>query len=332
MINSSFVISLDFELYWGVRDHTDLLAYRRNLLGARQVIPLMLELFSQENIHATWAVVGFLFCDGREELVSALPSLLPEYEDPRLSPYNDLHRLGVNEFEDPFHFAPSLIRAIASTPHQEIGSHTFSHYCCLEKGQDVEAFRADLQAAKRVAKKIGIELRSLVFPRNQYDRKYLQAAHEAGIQAFRGTAEGRIHRSRTRGRETLLLRTSRLVDSYLPLTTQNAPQCSVEAGLPFNVPGSAFLRPWSRSRRVLEDVRFARLARAMENAARSGSTFHLWWHPHNFGVDQQQNLAFLGRILRHFAKLKERYGMQSRTMFEAASVACPQHTRSTVAV
>ena len=31
----SFVISLDFELYWGVRDTVDLDSYRASLLGAR---------------------------------------------------------------------------------------------------------------------------------------------------------------------------------------------------------------------------------------------------------------------------------------------------------
>src|ERR1051326_2808468 len=143
MSDSPFVISLDFELYWGVRDRVALDPYRRNLLGARKAIPALLELFAQYDIHATWATVGFLFCHGRDELLSAIPDRLPQYDDPMLSPYGSLSDLGMDEEEDPFHFAPSLIKMIAASPNQEIATHTFSHYCCLEEKQSVEAFRAD---------------------------------------------------------------------------------------------------------------------------------------------------------------------------------------------
>ena len=55
-----FTISLDFELHWGVHDQRPLAAYARNLLGAREAIPRMLELF--DAIALTWATVGLLFC------------------------------------------------------------------------------------------------------------------------------------------------------------------------------------------------------------------------------------------------------------------------------
>ena len=41
---SKFIISLDFELKWGVRDALDE-SYNENLLGARHVIPKILNLF-----------------------------------------------------------------------------------------------------------------------------------------------------------------------------------------------------------------------------------------------------------------------------------------------
>jgi GAF domain-containing protein len=43
-----FTISLDFELYWGVRDKVDLEAYRGSLLGAREAIPRLLDLFAPQ--------------------------------------------------------------------------------------------------------------------------------------------------------------------------------------------------------------------------------------------------------------------------------------------
>ena len=68
----------------------------------------------------------------------------------RQSPYPDLeHILGRDEIEDPFHFGRSLLEQIRSYPGQEVGTHTFSHYFCLEPTQDLAVFRADLEAAFR---------------------------------------------------------------------------------------------------------------------------------------------------------------------------------------
>ena len=64
-MSGQFVISLDFELLWGVRDHADRTSYGKNVLGARDAVPQMLEIFAQNSIRATWATVGFLFCETR---------------------------------------------------------------------------------------------------------------------------------------------------------------------------------------------------------------------------------------------------------------------------
>jgi hypothetical protein len=81
--------------------------------------------------------VGFLFFSRRDELLRALPTELPKYVDPRLSPYAEMGTIGQDEEEDPFHFARSLLQQIRSSPAQEIGTHTFSHYYCLEPTQNV---------------------------------------------------------------------------------------------------------------------------------------------------------------------------------------------------
>ena len=47
---SAFLISLDFELAWGVRDHLPIARYQKNLLGVRQAIPAILRLFEREKI------------------------------------------------------------------------------------------------------------------------------------------------------------------------------------------------------------------------------------------------------------------------------------------
>src|SRR4051794_5101719 len=136
----TLVVSLDFELYWGVRDQSSVERYGPNLRGAREVIPRLLERFASFGVHATWATVGMLFCESKDELLARLPERRPAYLDARLSPYDHVAAVGSDESSDPLHFAPSLIRQIVAAPGQEVGTHTFSHYYCLEEGQTAADF------------------------------------------------------------------------------------------------------------------------------------------------------------------------------------------------
>jgi hypothetical protein len=81
----------------------------------------------------------------------------------------------------------------------------------------------------------------------------------------------------------------------------------------------------------LERLRLWRITSAMETAARRRTLFHLWWHPHNFGVDLQENLAFLRDILDHFRTLQDRYGMRSMTMAALADEVLHAHAQGGVA-
>ena len=67
-MTSSFIISLDFELMWGVRDHRGLADYGDAVLGVRRAIPEILARFEAAGIRATWATVGLLFARTREEI------------------------------------------------------------------------------------------------------------------------------------------------------------------------------------------------------------------------------------------------------------------------
>lgn len=314
-----FTISLDFELHWGVRDKLSLEDYGENLRGVWKAVPEMLRLFEKYQIHTTWATVGLLFFDSKEELLAALPERKPAYTRAELSNYAELPHLGQNEHDDPYHYAPSLVRQILATPHQELASHTFSHYYCLEAGQTVDDFRADTQAILRVAReKFGVELKSLVFPRNQANPEYLKACADSGLIAYRGTEKPWFLKAASDEEWTLTRRGLRLVDSYINLSGSNSQPLptSLEHGL-VNIPASIFVRPWSRKNAFLEPLRLRRIASAMEYAARKGEIYHLWWHPHNFGVNIQENLEFLEAILQKFSELRKQ-GMQSLSMLEIA--------------
>lgn len=312
----ALVVSLDFELHWGVRDHTSVDGYRARLLGVRSAIPAMLDLMSRRGVHATWATVGFLLFEGRDDLASALPSPLPSYRTSALSPYGDIDALGDSEQEDPFHFAPTLVRRIAATEGQELATHTFSHFYCAEAGVSREAFEADLRAAVSTARaRFGVDIHSIVFPRNQARADYLDILERVGITNFRGCQAGWMHSVAATDEQTLLRRGARLVDTYVDLSGPSRPEL---CGRLVNLPASAFLRPWSRRLRHLDRIRVHRIREGLRRASREDSVFHLWWHPHNFGVDLEENLRVLSAVLDTYVELKETEGMVSCTMDEAA--------------
>jgi len=322
-LKGAFVISLDFELYWGVRDSRDLFTYQENILGARQAIPKLLALFQEYKIKATIAAVGLLCFDNKEELIKSIPSPLPHYTNPKYNWYPDhLNTIGANETEDKFHYGLSLIKEIQATQQHELATHTFAHYYTLEEGATPESFRADLQAAKKRAATLNLPFNSIIFPRNQYNDVFLAICKEEGLRGFRGTEDNWIYRPLSRVLESKWRRAVRFLDSYFNISgshCHNWEDLKHPSGL-YNIPSSRFLRPYSQKLRLFERLRLKRITNAMTHAAINGQIFHIWWHPHNFGKDLQINLAFLRSILEHQNTLNKIYGFESHTMNKCYSL------------
>jgi hypothetical protein len=324
----ALVISLDFELAWGVRDVFDLDGpYRANLLGAREAVPRILDRFTSHEVAATWATVGFLMADGRDEALAFAPIERPAYADRHLDPYPTLdgrhphERAGDSERSDPVRFAPSLVRAIAAAPRQELASHTYAHFTALEPGATREAFAADLHAAQAIATaRFGTRVRSLVLPRHQVRRDWLPSVAAAGFRAHRGPEPHVLGVPHAGVHDAAWKRAARLADAFVPLTGANAaawPRIDPH-GL-VDVPESRFLRPASRRLApLLEPLRVHRIVLAMESAARAGRICHVWWHPHNFGADLNANLRNLDAILGRFDRLRDALGFESLTMADVA--------------
>jgi peptidoglycan/xylan/chitin deacetylase (PgdA/CDA1 family) len=309
-----FVISLDFELHWGVRDHLEVDQYRENLIGVRQAVPAILEVFERYGIHATWATVGFLFFRTLDELKATLPDELPLYREASLDPYAAMSEVGKNEDEDPFHFAPSLIRKILASEGQEVGTHTLSHFYALAPGPTLQSFRADLRSAQLVAGQYGVVLKSIVFPRNQISRQHIRICAQEGLIAYRSTEADPLNEW-----NGVVSRAARLADSYLGLSGDGSVTPCVDEEYPIvKISQSRFLRPWSAVRRGFEDMRVRRICASMDAAAKKNKTFHLWWHPHNFGVHLEENMAVLTRIVEHYAKISRETGWSSLNMAEVA--------------
>lgn len=321
----ALVISLDFELHWGVRDHAPLDKEERSrLLKARAGIPRLLDLFEEFSVHATWATVGLLFARSKEEAEAFRPRKEPTYQDGRLNPYNE--QLGDSESQDPFHFAPSLIADISRRRGQEIGSHSYSHYYCLEGGQTEEEFEADLQSAVAIAKSAGCTLRSYVFPRNQVRPSYLGALKRAGILTYRDNEPVATRKASSfAGQRRPDKRIVRLLDTYLningPLTVA-WPVCSELV----SVPASRYFRAYRPAFARFEPYLLRRITGAMKHAAEHAEVFHLWWHPEDLALHFDRNLRALRSLLEQFAEHRRRHGMLSHSMAELAGQIRPAVT------
>lgn len=306
---SNFVISLDFELMWGVLDKKSIHDYGSHIQAVHRIVPKLLKLFDQYNIKATFSTVGMLFHKDLDSLISTKPAVLPEYTDRNLSPYNYFDTVDGAEY----YLAAELIQLIQAYKNQEIGTHTYCHYYCLEPGQTIEAFKSDLNLALQMAEGYGVKLDTLIFPRNQYNEDYLNICKEAGLIGYRGNEDSWLYEAGKGSTQHHFKRAFRLLDAYLNISGHHAYNIQKSKGLT-NVKASRFLRPYSRKLKAFEGLRLNRIKKSMIAAAKQGKTYHLWWHPHNFGSNMKENFDFLEKILAYYQFLHQSYGMQSHSM------------------
>lgn len=309
------VISLDFELLWGMIDHADIDSYGENILGARKAVVRILELFEKYGIHATWGVVGFLFLPDVRSLHENLPKKIPGYTDQTYCTYSYISKIKDDDGE--YFFAPDLIQKIKGTPNQEIATHTYSHFYCLEYGQDRDEFEEDLLQARKVAKKNGIDYKSIIFPRNQMNPEYAEILRKNDIKYYRGNEKSWCNRASNKKNTTLLMRLFRFLDSYINLTGN---QCydfeEISDGDLKNIRSSRFFRPYNPKFALFEKLKLHRIKKQMYYAAKHGKVFHIWWHPHNFGRHLEENLNNLEVLLHFYSILNRKFQFESMNMDE----------------
>lgn len=322
MSRGSFTISLDFELFWGVRANRELETYQESLLGVYEAIPKMLALFKKYNIHATWATVGFLFHKDIENIDKNRPNILPEYTNQQVDPYIYLDSISPpysKEFSK-MHSAFELISMIGSEKNQELATHTYSHFFTYESLKNPEALSADIKEAIKVAKEKGYTLKSLVFPRNQLDANSIKSLKSLNISSYRGNPNHWAYHDGDKPSKSLFLRLYRLVDTYINISGHHTSLPILTHGIT-ELKASMMLRPYFAKLAYLEPLKINRIKKAMRYAALNGQNFHLWWHPHNFGNNQEKNLKNLEELLSYFQELQQEYNMLSLTMDEVKKYA-----------
>lgn len=318
--NGVFCVSLDFELHWGVFNKKDADSCRSYFLQARKSVESLLNYFAKNGIHCTWATVGALAAPNRQELSKIFEKIAPQYEDGSLRP--QLVKVGANEEEDPCHFAASLIAQISTTSHQELGTHTYSHFYALEPGSQLGAFERDLGMASTALSAFGQEIKSLVFPGNQYSEQHLALCSRVGIKIVRTNPCVWFWKTEAESSESVFKKVVRTLDHYFPLgksTSFPAHQISKQGESPYLLPASRFFRPSSALDTLLPGFKIKRIKKEMTRAAQNAEVYHLWWHPHNFSVNPQVAFCELRELIEHFSELRKKYHFQSMNMGELAA-------------
>lgn len=322
--NGALVISLDFEMFWGMADVANIAEMTPTMQKVHDVVPRLILLFKKYGIHATWATVGALMASDREEFLKYLPSQLPTQtkvtlEKAGLIPENDEEKCPRSIL-----FAPELVMAISGANGQEIATHTYSHYYCSNKDSNPSEFAAEIDAALKLAKEKNLQIDSAVFPRNQVADSFLTAMGRVKRLSFRGNERGFISQLRVRHPKigTLLW----YIDNYIPLQRRTSYKLEeiFDEGI-FNIRNSRFFKPFRPKYRFAERLKLYRYKREMLKAAKKGEIYHMYWHPHNFAVDTEVNFAQMEELLAFYADVCKRHGMRSLNMREVATEYCRRY-------
>jgi peptidoglycan/xylan/chitin deacetylase (PgdA/CDA1 family) len=281
-----FLISLDTELGWGSFDKGGLQRNHKLYTQERDIIKRLLALFDCHKINATWAIVGHLFLkgcsrNGPDNHNHVLQPGYSWYPDGWLShdPFSDASK-------DPLFYAPDIVdRIMAARQSHEIASHTFTHAILGDPECSREVAYSQLSECKRLAKDLGTETVSVVFPRNSVG--HLDVLSELGFCSFRGQEQrwyagmdyrGRIHKL-CHYLDRLMAITPRCYKELSCYRVETRPQWL------FDLPASMFYAPfgglWNLvglSRRVLQ------AKKGIMEAVRKKALFHLWFHPFNLAT------------------------------------------------
>lgn len=318
-MNGHFLISLDFELVWGLAgwDLPRIELYKRNLLLAKDALCEIVSLLEKYDMKCTIGYVGAMNYTSLQELQMADNSLVPSYTNLLYAPFASLLPYMGKELDEGLFLAHQEVEMLQIKANVEVASHTYSHYYCLEEGQTLEDFENDLRMVKENAMKQGINLVSIIFPRNQVNDNYLSICCRYGFTHYRGMLNNFLYKPSKTSFRYSPMGALRFLDTYLNISGNNTYTIEDTKDKELiDVPGSRFLRPYSPQLSFLEGLKIRRIKKSMTDAAKNGRIYHLWWHPHNFGANMQENLSLLEEICRHFDYLKKTYGLKSSFISE----------------
>lgn len=291
---ATFILSLDCEGKWGMADmlqpyhHRDLTS--ANLLGAYRQL---LDMLARHDLQATFAfVMAFALTEAERARFSVLDAG-GNAADTWLRHYWDSLDAGQ---DDGWHL-PEALDMVRDAGGHEIASHGFCHRPLGEQSIDAAGAARELGLAAEAAKFKEIELKTLVFPRNEVG--HLAVVRAAGYLGYRSRLE------RRGGKAAALLE---------EFVTWRRPQAALngEEGLVAIPAGHFFNWRFGARRLVPPAVTVARWRSMLEAAARDGGVVHLWLHPHNL-ITAPATARVLDSVLAEVARLRDQGRIEVQT-------------------
>lgn len=314
-MNNGFYISLDFELFWGIRDKKKVLSSKIPFKNTREiVIPEIIRLSQKYKVNITWATVGMLFAENMEEAISYFPDLKPNYDNKSFNPYLD--KVVTEKISEDYLFTPELIKQIHDSDYQELATHTFSHYYCLATPISAKAFEADILAAKKIAKdKYDADLKSIVLPRNHLIDEFLKILEQNGIICYRGNM-GFLYSPVQNEQLRYITKGGRFIERYMNLGTVkdfDLTKLNTDTNI-INNPASRFFHSLNSKQKKRNKLFVRNVKKEMTKAAANKNSYHLWWHPHNFEAEPNLHLDTMEELFSYFGELNKKFDFQSYKM------------------
>ena len=293
----TFILSLDCEGKWGMADC--LKPFHHQAITSANLTKAYRQLLDTLDRHGISATFAFVMAFALSESERTRFQVLDEEANPDdrwLRHYWDCLKAGLG---DGWH-QPEAFDMVRSSGLHEIASHGFCHRPLADAAIDPPGARCELRLATEAAKLKQIELRTLVFPRNEVGN--LEAVRATGYQGYRARLD------RRRGRAAALL------EEY---NVWRAPQSvtDVTDGLVVIPSGRFFNWRFGPRKLVPPAVTVARWRHQLETCARHGGVVHLWLHPHNL-ITGPGTASVLDKVLAHVASLRQQGGIRVMTQVD----------------
>lgn len=267
MKEKGLIVSIDFELDWGYTNIKNPLSEDEISNGLDRLIALL----KKHQIKSTWAIVGQLFQNSNKEDLD-----------------NSKRRL------------KWITKNLINNHLVEVGSHTYNHIFCEEVS--VNVFKEDLKMMTSIANSHNKPFRSIVFPRNQYNKTSTDLLNQAKYTHFRSVLSTWFLKNNKYTNESVL---KRLCIRFAELIPLNRDVIITDINSLTAISDSRFFRffPNTFIGRILTKYYIKLLKLEMKRCFKRGHYYHIWFHPHNM-MKNPNAIKNLDHFLSYFKQLE----------------------------
>lgn len=306
-LTKKIIISIDFEMRWGVKHKYGLNfeGYKKNLDGCTHVVSEMLDAFKGRNLRATWATVGAIALNGWDDYFRYKRN---DYKFKNISyafneKYCEMDKDGI------LHFSPTSIRKILNTEGQDLGSHSFTHANFQDPGLSAQNLVDDLKLVEKVfMDKYSFLPVSFVYPFNMIAHEHY--LNRTSIKIWRDSnplINKRVDQMISSGDS---FRALRILDSICSIhELQKISRGVMTVGtffVRFNLPETLWRLHLKKLKKGMEGLKY-------------GEEVHIWWHPHNVSFDMSIGINRLNQLLDIVAEVSYMNNIRSCNMADLIS-------------